>query len=452
MTPGGAGAFPSAFGHLQVPERVMLLPMEPLRDPRGSGRPRQHLASTRHEPQRSAPAPAARSRSVQAREGRSGSQLARGAGARNGGRGGAGCPAIPGGLLSGYFLEGGVADTALPATEVARRLGPPPPEAPDVALGFFERWRRRIYASVVYLTPDGEQWRPVHVHRKMFLPTYGVFDEARFVEPGTDVRAFDTRFGRIGMLVCEEMWHSLPATVLGALGRRADPGGERISGAGLLTARGRPSRKPGTLGHAGPGGGGRTRAFRRRGPASRLRRRKTLPRRLDRRGPRWRRDRARPSLRRGGRERDPERARSRASPPQAPLLADLEQALPHLQRALEEVGERAHARRRGPRSAGGRRRATVAGSDATEPTLASAEPVPLQGFGLRVGDAGPLPDPYDPSALDVNLALVERTLIEFIRESCAAAGASSGPWSASRAAWTPQSRSCSRRARSVPRT
>jgi hypothetical protein len=41
------------------------------------------------------------------------------------------------------------------------------------------------------------------VHRKLFLPTYGVFDEARFVEAGTEVRAFDTRFGRFGVLNCE---------------------------------------------------------------------------------------------------------------------------------------------------------------------------------------------------------------------------------------------------------
>ena len=82
-----------------------------------------------------------------------------------------------------------------------------------MALGFYERWRRRIYASVGYLTPDAGRWRVVHVHRKMFLPTYGVFDEARFVETGSELRAFDSRFGRIGMLVCEEMWHSLPATV-----------------------------------------------------------------------------------------------------------------------------------------------------------------------------------------------------------------------------------------------
>ena len=52
-----------------------------------------------------------------------------------------------------------------------------------------------------------------HVHRKVFLPTYGVFDEERFVEPGRSVQAFDTRFGRAAMLVCEDAWHSLAPTL-----------------------------------------------------------------------------------------------------------------------------------------------------------------------------------------------------------------------------------------------
>jgi predicted amidohydrolase len=124
---------------------------------------------------------------------------------------------FPEASLSGYFLEGGVAEVAISADRLAELLGPSPALGPDVVVGFYERWRRRLYNSAAYLTPDGEGWAVRHVQRKMFLPTYGVFDEARFVEPGTEVRAFDTRFGRMGILVCEEMWHSLPPTVL-ALG------------------------------------------------------------------------------------------------------------------------------------------------------------------------------------------------------------------------------------------
>ncbi|SVB08513.1 uncharacterized protein METZ01_LOCUS161367, partial [marine metagenome] len=119
--------------------------------------------------------------------------------------------------LSGYFLEGGVAEVAVSVDEVAKGLGSTAPGSPDVVIGFYERHRRRLYNSVAYFTPEPDGFRTVHVHRKIFLPTYGVFDEARFVEAGTEVRAFDSRFGRVGLLICEEMWHSFTSTIL-ALG------------------------------------------------------------------------------------------------------------------------------------------------------------------------------------------------------------------------------------------
>ncbi|MEX2466359.1 MAG: NAD+ synthase [Gemmatimonadota bacterium] len=116
--------------------------------------------------------------------------------------------------LSGYFLEGGVAEAALTVDQLRAGLEPPPKDAPDVALGFYERWNRRIYNSAVYLEPAEGRWRVRHVHRKLFLPTYGVFDEGRFVEAGSAIEPFDTRFGRFGLLVCEDAWHSMSGTIL----------------------------------------------------------------------------------------------------------------------------------------------------------------------------------------------------------------------------------------------
>lgn len=116
--------------------------------------------------------------------------------------------------LTGYFLEGGVVDVALSAEEVARGLGPADGDAPNVILGFYEKWRRGIYNSVACFEPGESGYHPIHVHRKLFLPTYGVFEEARFADPGREVVAFNSRFGRMGLLVCEEMWHSLPPTIL----------------------------------------------------------------------------------------------------------------------------------------------------------------------------------------------------------------------------------------------
>jgi NAD+ synthase (glutamine-hydrolysing) len=48
----------------------------------------------------------------------------------------------------------------------------------------------------------------------VYLPTYGLFDEGRFFAWGDSVRSFDTRFGRMGMLICEDFWHASPPYLL----------------------------------------------------------------------------------------------------------------------------------------------------------------------------------------------------------------------------------------------
>lgn len=45
------------------------------------------------------------------------------------------------------------------------------------------------------------------VHRKTYPPTYGMFEEMRYFSRGTSVRAFDTKLGRLGVLICEDLWH-----------------------------------------------------------------------------------------------------------------------------------------------------------------------------------------------------------------------------------------------------
>jgi predicted amidohydrolase len=56
-----------------------------------------------------------------------------------------------------------------------------------------------------------------HVHRKLFLPTYGLFDERRFFAAGDALRATPSRIGvGLGIAVCEDFWH-LPVPQLLAL-------------------------------------------------------------------------------------------------------------------------------------------------------------------------------------------------------------------------------------------
>ena len=54
-----------------------------------------------------------------------------------------------------------------------------------------------------------------HVHRKVYLPTYGQFDERRFFAPGDTLRAAPSRLGLgVGIAVCEDFWHLQSAQLL----------------------------------------------------------------------------------------------------------------------------------------------------------------------------------------------------------------------------------------------
>jgi NAD+ synthase (glutamine-hydrolysing) len=117
---------------------------------------------------------------------------------------------------SGYFVEGGVKEVAVTAGTLLRDLaglyqGPPI----DVSIGFYEKFQGHIHNSCLYVALGDKKPEVRHVHRKVFLPTYGVFDEERFVDRGQEgVRAFDTSWGgRAAILICEDAWHSLAATV-----------------------------------------------------------------------------------------------------------------------------------------------------------------------------------------------------------------------------------------------
>jgi NAD+ synthetase len=131
---------------------------------------------------------------------------------------------LPEAALTGYFLEGGVRELAVPAERLFDDLSAQhaPSGAPpmDVAIGFYEVHENRLHNSALYATLGGPGAGIRHVHRKVFLPTYGVFDEERFVEAGRTVRAFDTRFGRAAVLVCEDAWHSITGALAALDGAR----------------------------------------------------------------------------------------------------------------------------------------------------------------------------------------------------------------------------------------
>ena len=116
----------------------------------------------------------------------------------------AGLVVFPELALTGYFLKDLVPEVALPLdapelkrlTDLSRHI--------SIAVGFVEvSPDYRFFNSALYL--EGGELR--HLHRKVYLPTYGLFDEQRYLARGERLRAFDSRFGRLGMLICEDMWH-----------------------------------------------------------------------------------------------------------------------------------------------------------------------------------------------------------------------------------------------------
>lgn len=107
----------------------------------------------------------------------------------------------------------------------------------DIVTSFVEEdARHRLYISAAYMS----QGRIVHLHRKVYLWTYGLGWDGKFFDAGDSLRAFDTRLGRMGILICEDYWHMSTPYVLWLDGAdfliclAAQPGYGIVSGDGLL--------------------------------------------------------------------------------------------------------------------------------------------------------------------------------------------------------------------------
>jgi predicted amidohydrolase len=153
---------------------------------------------------------------------------------------------FPEAAFTGYFLEGAVYDLALPAEQFAADLARAWRDAcgtqsVDLVAGFYENDDGTYYNSALYLRAGEKGHRILHVHHKMFLPTYGVFDEERFLSRGRKIGVFDTGFGKAALLVCEDAWHSIVPTIAAVKGARvlivpsASPG-RGIEGNGELSS------------------------------------------------------------------------------------------------------------------------------------------------------------------------------------------------------------------------
>jgi predicted amidohydrolase len=109
--------------------------------------------------------------------------------------------------LTGYFLKDLVPSVALTARDPRLDLFKQASRKMAIVVGLVEESTDRRFFNAAAYFEDGKLR---HLHRKLYLPTYGLFDEHRYFAQGESLRAFDTRLGRMALTICEDLWH--PAT------------------------------------------------------------------------------------------------------------------------------------------------------------------------------------------------------------------------------------------------
>jgi len=75
-----------------------------------------------------------------------------------------------------------------------------------LVVGFIEESaeeRGIFYNSAAFLAGG----RIAHIHRKVFLPTFGMFEEGRFWAPGGHFGTFAGPWGRTGLMICRDFLH-----------------------------------------------------------------------------------------------------------------------------------------------------------------------------------------------------------------------------------------------------
>jgi predicted amidohydrolase len=102
--------------------------------------------------------------------------------------------------LNGYMLQDKLYEDAWTLDELndlkeaSRKI--------DIVIGAALKEANGFYNAALYFS-EGEI---KHIHHKVHLPNYGMFEEARYFRPGNQIKSFETKYGRAAMLVCEDLW------------------------------------------------------------------------------------------------------------------------------------------------------------------------------------------------------------------------------------------------------
>jgi predicted amidohydrolase len=109
--------------------------------------------------------------------------------------------------LTGYTLKDLVEEVALdPAKDPRIRKLAARTKGLSAVVGFVEESPAEaglFYNAAAFIS----EGRLLHVHRKVYLPTNGMFEEAKFFAQGREFRTFAAPFGRVGLLICRDFLH-----------------------------------------------------------------------------------------------------------------------------------------------------------------------------------------------------------------------------------------------------
>jgi predicted amidohydrolase len=118
---------------------------------------------------------------------------------------GAGLVVFPELGLTGYQLQDLAAEVAMRSDDPRLLSLAEDAKGLSAVVSFVEEADdHRLFISAALL----EDGQVRFVHRKLYLPTYGLFDERRFFAAGDRLRTVDSRLGvKLGIAICEDFWH-----------------------------------------------------------------------------------------------------------------------------------------------------------------------------------------------------------------------------------------------------
>jgi predicted amidohydrolase len=108
--------------------------------------------------------------------------------------------------LTGYTLKDLVEKVALqPETDPLFKKLKTLSREISFVVGFVEEKEKGLFFnSSAYFS----QGKILHIHRKVYLPTYGMFEELKFLAQGKNFNTFQTPFGKTGMMICYDFLHN----------------------------------------------------------------------------------------------------------------------------------------------------------------------------------------------------------------------------------------------------